>query len=90
MGWVAWTCPTALFWAAIAGLLACMPLLAALRPETPRIGMLDLATMRGDRLFLSLLLAAFIHQAWIGLVGLHAWGALAIALGVAVALFHWA
>ena len=89
MAWMAWTWPTAAFWAAIAALLACMTLLAVLRPETPRIGVLGLATTRGDRLFLSLLLAAFIHLAWIGLVGLPAWGALAIALGVALAVFRW-
>jgi predicted small integral membrane protein len=87
--WMAWTWPTAIFWASVAGLLAVMTLLAVFRPETPRMGAFGLLTTRGDRLFLSLLFAAFIHLAWIGLVGLPAWGASAIALGVAAAVFRW-
>jgi len=43
--------------------------LARARPETERVGILGIATTRGDRLFLSLVLAAVIHLAWIGLVG---------------------
>ena len=43
--------------------------LAIRYPEAERYGVLRIPTTRGDRLFLSLLGAAFIHLAWIGLVG---------------------
>ena len=46
-----------------------MTWLAVTRPEVERVGILGIPTTRGDRLFLSLVLAAVIHLAWIGLVG---------------------
>lgn len=39
----------------------------------PRVGLLRFETTRGDRLFLSLLGSAFIHLAWLGLVGPSLW-----------------
>ena len=39
----------------------------------PRKGVLTLNTTRGDRLFVSLLSAAFIHLAWLGLTDLSLW-----------------
>ena len=36
---------------------------------SPRRGILGLDTTRGDRLFVSLLGSAFIHLAWLGIVG---------------------
>ena len=66
--WMAWTLPTALFFGTIVVLLALMGLIAKLAPRNePRVGVLGIATQRGDRLFLSLLGAAFIHLAFIGL-----------------------
>lgn len=38
-------------------------------PEAERVGVLSIPTTRGDRLFISLILAAVIHLVWIGLVG---------------------
>ena len=46
-----------------------MTVLAARRPEVDRIGILGLPTTRGDRLFLTLLGAAFIHLLWVGFAG---------------------
>ena len=40
---------------------------------SPRKGILGLDTTRGDRLFVSLLGSAFIHLAWLGLVGSVLW-----------------
>lgn len=66
--WMGWTLPTALFFGFIALTLLTLGLLAKFVPgNAPRIGILGVATQRGDRLFLSLLGAAFIHLAWIGL-----------------------
>jgi predicted small integral membrane protein len=86
--WMAWTWPTAAFFAGIACLLSVMTLLAVFRPEIPRIGVLGIATTRGDRLFLSLLGSAFIHLAWLGLVGPDLWWASAASLIYAFMVFR--
>ncbi|MFK4505658.1 DUF2160 domain-containing protein [Bradyrhizobium daqingense] len=69
IAWMAWTLPTAIFFAAIAGTLAVMTWLAAVYPEAERVGVLRIPTTRGDRLFISLITAAVIHLLWIGLFG---------------------
>ena len=69
IAWMAWTLPTAIFFAALACTLAVMTWLAAVYPEAERVGVLSIPTTRGDRLFVSLILAAVIHLVWIGLVG---------------------
>ena len=69
IGWMAWTLPTAIFFAALACTLAVMTRLAAVYPEAERVGVLRIPTTRGDRLFISLISAAVIHLLWIGLVG---------------------
>ena len=38
-------------------------------PEAERVGVLRIPTTRGDRLFISLVLAAVIHLLWIAFVG---------------------
>ncbi|HEY9548844.1 MAG TPA: DUF2160 domain-containing protein [Kiloniellaceae bacterium] len=87
--WMAWTWPTALFFAVIFLLLVAMAIWEVLRPGgAPRIGLLRFETTRGDRLFLSLLGSAFIHLAWLGLVGPVLWGALALSLVYAVLVFR--
>ncbi|MGY0575638.1 DUF2160 domain-containing protein [Bradyrhizobium sp. RDM12] len=69
IAWMAWTLPTAIFFAALACTLAVMTWLAAAYPEAERVGILRIPTTRGDRLFISLIMAAVIHLLWIGLVG---------------------
>jgi len=69
IAWMAWTLPTAIFFAALACTLLVMTWLASAYPEAARVGVLSIPTTRGDRLFISLILAAVIHLAWIGLVG---------------------
>ena len=45
-----------------------MGVLASVVPRNePRVGVLGIATQRGDRLFLSLLGSAFIHLGFVGL-----------------------
>ena len=61
MEWMAWTKPTAVFFALIGLLLCVMTILELLFPTVKRRGLLLFGTTRGDRLFLSLLSAAFIH-----------------------------
>ena len=86
--WMAWTWQTAVFFAAIASLLTIMTLLAVFRPEMERVGVLRIATTRGDRLFISLLGSAFIHLAWLGLIGPDLWWASGVSLAYAVAVFR--
>lgn len=69
IAWMAWTPATAVFFAALVLTLLFMTLLAVVRPEKERIGMLGIPTTRGDRLFISLVVAAVIHLLWIGLAG---------------------
>jgi predicted small integral membrane protein len=88
IAWMAWTWQTAAFFAAIAGLLIGMTVLAIARPEIERVGVLGVATTRGDRLFIALLGTAFIHLAWLGLVGPDLWWASGISLVYAVAVFR--
>ena len=69
IAWMAWTLPTAIFFVALAATLSVMTWLAVRYPEAERVGVLRIPTTRGDRLFISLIMAAVIHLAWIGFVG---------------------
>lgn len=88
-GWMAWTLPVALFFWGIASLLVTMTILAIRFPETPRVGILRIETTRGDRLFISLLGSAFIHLIWLYFAGTPLWGASALCLVYAAAVFRW-
>jgi predicted small integral membrane protein len=87
--WMAWTWQTALFFVVLFGLIALMTVLAVMRPEKPRRGVLRIATTRGDRLFITLVGSAYIQLAWLGLSGPPLWGALALCLVYAFAVFRW-
>lgn len=89
LAWMAWTWQTGVFFAVIAGLLALLTALAVARPEIARRGVLGMSTTRGDRLFITLLGSAFIHLAWLGLVGPDLEYAFALSLVYAAAVFRW-
>ncbi|SOC15422.1 DUF2160 domain-containing protein [Rhodobacter maris] len=89
MAWMAWTLPTAIFFGVIATLLVLFTVLAIRAPETPRRGVLRIETTRGDRLFITLLGAAFINLIWLAFVGPTLWWALALCLVYAAAVFRW-
>ena len=89
MEWMAWTWPTAIFFAVIATTLIIFTILAIKFPETPRIGILGIETTRGDRLFITLLGSAFLNLAWLGLLSAPQWGALIVCLFYATAVFRW-
>ena len=86
--WMAWTLPTALFFVAIACIIAGMTVWQFLQPTSERRGLLPIKTTRGDRLFIGLLGSAYIHLAWIGLTDFSLWIALAIAV-IWMALVMW-
>lgn len=88
--WMAWTWPTAAFFAFIACCLAGMIVWEKLSPSHgSRRGVLGLDTTRGDRLFISLLGSAFIFMGWLAFYGTPLWGGLVIALAWAGFVFRW-
>jgi predicted small integral membrane protein len=89
MDWMAWTWPTAAFFAVIAALLVLFTLLGLRYPETPRRGILRIETTRGDRLFITLLGSAFLNLAWLGLGLAPQWAALLVCAVWAFAVFRW-
>jgi predicted small integral membrane protein len=90
LGWMAWTLETAAFFAAVGCLLLGMTIWEWRAPGgAPRRGILAIDTTRGDRLFISLLGAAFIHLGWLAVFGSPLWGAVVISLLLAVAVFRW-
>lgn len=89
LGWMAWTWQTALFFGVIAALLVLMTVLEMRSPGgAPRRGILGLTTTRGDRLFISLLAAGYIHLLWLAFFGTPLWGASALALVLAGVIFR--
>ncbi|MCG8597312.1 MAG: DUF2160 domain-containing protein [Kiloniellales bacterium] len=78
--WMAWTVPTAIFFTTIVLILVGMTVWQILQPTVERRGLLPIRTTRGDRLFIALLTAAYIHLGFIGLSDLSLW----VALGVSV------
>ncbi len=88
LSWMAWTQPTAIFFAVIAALLITMSIWEFFSPGgAPRVGILRFETTRGDRLFVSLLGSAFICMAWLALVGLNLWWGLGACLVYALLVF---
>jgi predicted small integral membrane protein len=87
--WMAWTLPTAVFFICIALMLVGMGVWQALVPSIERIGLLPIATTRGDRLFIGLLSGAYIHLAWIGFTDLPLWWALGLTIAWIIALLRW-
>jgi predicted small integral membrane protein len=89
LSWMAWTWPTAAFFTAIALMLAAMTVWQIVAPSEERVGILSIPTTPGDRLFLTLLGAAYIHLAWLGLMGPDLWWALGISILYGIAVFRW-
>tara|TARA_R110001583_G_scaffold22238_3_gene83581 strand:- start:25211 stop:25492 length:282 start_codon:yes stop_codon:yes gene_type:complete len=80
MSWMAWTTPSAMFFAGIGSILVGMTCWEVISPNLARKGFLPIVTTRGDRLFVSLLSGAFIHLGVIGFTEMSIW----VAFGVAV------
>ena len=89
LSWMAWTWPTALFFLVIGLMLVSMTIWQVVSPSEERVGVLSIPTTPGDRLFISLLGAAYIHLAWLELVGPSLWWALAVSVVFALAVFRW-
>jgi predicted small integral membrane protein len=89
LGWMAWTWQTATFFVVIALLLAGMMVWEWRSPGgAPRRGVLGIVTTRGDRLFVSLLAAAFIHLGWLAFFAGRLWGAMLVAIAASILIFR--
>lgn len=89
LGWMAWTAPTAVFFIAVAVMLAALTWLELRWPTGSRRGWLPLETTRGDRVFISLLAAGFVHAFWLALSDAPVIGASLISLSLAAVLIRW-
>ncbi|MBB3229708.1 DUF2160 domain-containing protein [Halomonas stenophila] len=89
MEWMVWTTPTMLFFSAIAAMLAGMTAWEVASPSIERKGFLPIATTRGDRLFIGLLSAAYIHLLVVGFTPLSIWIALGASILWMLALMRW-
>lgn len=86
---MAWTAPTAGFFISIGVALLGMTIWEIVSPTRMARGFLPIQTTRGDRFFISLLSAAFIHLLWIGMVGAGIHIASIIAIVWAVIVLRW-
>lgn len=89
MSWMAWTSQTAAFFAGIGFALAVMTVWEILSPTKTTRGFLPMPTTRGDRFFIGLLSAAFIHLLWLGVVADNILGASALSAIWLAALLRW-
>ena len=63
--WMAWTLPVAVFFCCIGLMLVGMTVWELRSPTVERKGWLPIRTTRGDRLFIGLLVAAYINLAFV-------------------------
>ncbi len=89
MAWMAWTTPTALFFACIALALVILTLAELKWPTRETRGWIPISTTRGDRFFISLLGAAYVHLAWLATTELHIAYASLIAIALAILIMRW-
>ena len=89
LGWMVWTVPTAIFFAVIALLLAGMTAWQIAAPSPLLRGFLPIATTPGDRLFIGLLVSAYLNLIWIGLTEASLWIVLAICVAWMVGVMRW-
>lgn len=89
LDWMNWTGPVAIFFAVIAAILVAMTVWEVVAPCTERRGFLPIATTRGDRLFIGLLSAAYIHLAFLAVSEVSLWIALAVSVAWLLILLRW-
>ncbi|NRR31136.1 DUF2160 domain-containing protein [Oxalobacteraceae bacterium] len=87
--WMAWTLPIEIFFVLIVLMLIGMSIWQVRSPSIERKGFLPITTTRGDRLFISLLTAAYINLGWAGVTDLpQAFGA-GISFVVLLIVMRW-
>ena len=89
MDWMVWTLPTAIFFGVIALLLVVMTTWELVSPTRERRGFLPISTTRGDRFFIGMLSAAYIHLAVVAFTSLSLWLALGVSVVWMLVLLRW-
>ncbi|GAB3339645.1 DUF2160 domain-containing protein [Chromohalobacter beijerinckii] len=89
MAWMVWTTPTMVFFVVIAAMLAAMTTWEIISPTVERKGFLPISTTRGDRFFIGLLSAAYIHLVVVGFTPLSIWLALGVSVLWLLVLMRW-
>ena len=89
MAWMVWTTPTVVFFVVIAAMLAAMTTWEVISPTVERKGFLPISTTRGDRFFIGLLSAAYIHLMVVGFTPLSIWLALGGSVLWLLVLMRW-
>ena len=87
--WMHWTPPVVIFFAVIASMLAVMTVYEIVSPCVERKGFLPIETTRGDRFFIGLLSAAYIHLTFLAISDVSLWVALAVSVAWAAVLLRW-
>lgn len=89
MAWMAWTTPTAVFFVLLALALTALTVAELRYPSLYRKGWLPLATRRGDRFFIGLLISGLIHVGFLsqGLAAME-WVSVGC-LGITLVLLKW-
>jgi predicted small integral membrane protein len=87
--WMNWTPPVAIFFIAIVTMLIGMTLWQIKSPSIERKGFLPMPTTRGDRLFISLLTAAYVNLAWAGLTEMHQAVGAALSFVLLLVVMRW-
>ena len=86
---MAWTWPTGLFFISVGVMLMTMIVIEIKWPGIDRRGFLPMITSRGDRLFISLLSAAYIHLVWLAMTTLPLVFASVLATTAAIVVMKW-
>lgn len=89
IAWMNWTPTVVVFFAVIAMILAVMTVYEIVSPCIERKGFLPIETTRGDRLFIGLLSAAYIHLAFLAVSSITLWVALALSVVWLLVLLRW-
>lgn len=87
--WMYWTLPTALFFISLFVVLTVMGIWQTVSPSIERRGFLPISTTPGDRLFVGIITAIFIHLAWLGFTDLSLWIVLPIGVGWIIVVMIW-
>ncbi|HET7200653.1 MAG TPA: DUF2160 domain-containing protein [Burkholderiales bacterium] len=89
LGWMVWTLPTAVFFAVTGVVLVAMTVWQILAPSVERKGFLPVSTTPGDRLFIGLLVSAYVQLAWLGLTQASLWIAFALCVVWMAVVMRW-
>jgi predicted small integral membrane protein len=96
LSWMVWTTPVAVFFCCVALMLVGMTVWELRSPTVMRKGFLPIATTRGDRLFIGLLVAAYVNlillalgELIMNLSGMEEEPSAWIGLGVSAAVLAW-